>query len=768
MRKHAHTIFHSQVPRPPTGRAAHFSNTRVFLGFLLAGGLCLAIVGLSSCAGYTSASSTHVGDPSGVLSPSPASVSFGNVAVGSTSSQSVTVTNTGTATVDISQATISGTGFTIVGGNPSSTIPVGQSSTVQVQFAPQSTSAVNGSLTITSNASNSPLAISLTGTGMQAGLSISPGTVNFGSVVVGQSGTQTVKLTNNGSTSLTINLAQISGSGFAMSGFTTPTTLTAGQSASVNVQFSPTATGGSVGSIVFTDNAPGSPQSVTLTGSGISANSTLTTNPGSVAFGSVSVGSDGSQTITLTNSGGTSVTISQAGISGTGFSMTGLTTPLTLSSGEHTGFVARFTPTAAGNSSGMITITSNATDSTLSVALSGTGAQGQLSANPTSVNFGSILAGASASIPVTLMNTGTASVTISAASASGTGFSISGLTLPQTIDPNMSASFTAKFAPTAAGSDSGSVSITSNAPGSPLVIALSGTATANQSQLTISPASVSFGNIDVGSNTTQNITLTNSGNATLTISAASASGAGFSVSGLTLPANITAGNSATLVAKFAPSTSGDVSGSISITSNAPGSPAAIALSGTGVAATYLLGASPTSISFGTETDGTGISQNVTLTNSGNSNVTVSSVSVSGAGFSASGVGSGSVIAAGKTATLAVTFGPSTAGAANGTVTVASNATNSPAAISLSGTGVQSSFVSLNWDASTSSGVVGYNVYRGTAPDTYSRIASSVSGVDYKDSGIQTGQNTTYYYVVTAVNSSGEESTDSNQASVLVP
>jgi hypothetical protein len=768
MRKRAHTIFHSQVPHPPSGPGTLFANSRELLGVLLGVGLCLAMVGLSSCAGYTSASSSHGGDPGGVLSPSLASVNFGNVAVGSTSSQSLTVTNTGTATVDISQATITGTGFTIVGGNPSSTIPVGQSSTVQVQFAPQSASTVNGSLTITSDASNSPLAIALTGTGTQGGLSFSPGNVNFGSVVVGQSGTQTVKLTNSGNTSVTVNLAQISGSGYAMSGFTTPTTLTAGQSASVNVQFSPTATGGSVGGIVFTDNAPGSPQSVTLTGSGISANSTLTANPGSVAFGSVTVGSDGSQTITLTNSGGTSVTISQASISGTGFSMTGLTAPLTLSSGENTGFVTRFTPTAAGNSSGTITITSNATDSTLSIALSGTGAQGKLSANPASVNFGSILAGASASIPVTLTNTGTANVTISAASASGTGFSISGLTVPQTIDPNMSASFTAKFAPTVAGTDSGSVSITSNAPGSPLVIALSGTATANQPQLTISPASVSFGNVNVGSNTTQNITLTNSGNATLTISAASASGTGFSISGLTLPANITAGNSATLVAKFAPSASGAASGSISITSNAPGSPAGIALSGTGVAATYLLGASPASISFGSETDGTGISQNVTLTNSGNSNVTVSSVSVSGAGFSASGVNSGSVIAPGKTATLTVTFDPSTAGAATGTVTVASNATNSPAAISVSGTGVQSSSVTLNWDASTSSGVTGYNVYRGTAPDTYSRIASSVSGTNYKDSNIQTGQNTTYYYVVTAVNSSGEESTDSNQASVLVP
>jgi fibronectin type 3 domain-containing protein len=76
-------------------------------------------------------------------------------------------------------------------------------------------------------------------------------------------------------------------------------------------------------------------------------------------------------------------------------------------------------------------------------------------------------------------------------------------------------------------------------------------------------------------------------------------------------------------------------------------------------------------------------------------------------------------------------------------------------------------VTLSWSASTSSDVVGYNVYRASVSGgPYSLIASSVSGTSYSDSNVTAGQ--TYYYVLTSVDSSGNESTDSNQASAAVP
>jgi hypothetical protein len=853
------------------GATVSRSSTPIVLITTLA--MILAIAGLSSCAGYTSSAKTQASDPgAGILSPSVTSVSFGSVAVGNTATQSLTVTNTGLGTVTIASAALTGAGFTVVGGNPAGTIGVGQSSTIQIQFAPTSAGAVNGSLTVVSDASNSPLAISITGTGTQAGLTIAPTALTFGNVIVGQSGTQSVKLTNSGNSSVTINLASLAGNGFGMTGLSLPTTLTGGQSLSFNVQFAPTASGAASGSITFTDNAPGSPQVLSMVGTGVATNSTLVANPGSVAFGNVSVGSSSPQTVTLTNNGNTSATISAISATGTGFSTTGLSVPLTLAANQSTSFSAQFAPTSVGAVSGSVLITSTASNPTTSITLSGTGVQGNLTANPPSINFGSLLVGASGSVSVTLKNSGTASVAISQGSATGTGFSITGLSA-QTLSAGQSTSFTAKFSPTTAGSATGSISIVSNAPGSPLVIALSGSGTASQPQLTISPASVTFGSVAVGSTVSQTVTLTNPGNAALTVTQALPSGTGFSMSGATMPMTINAGSSASFTAKFTPPAPGTDAGSISIVSNAPGSPATIALSGTGmqaqlaatpttaafgsvttgtsnsqtisltnggsasvtissvtvtgagfsttgitapvtigvgnaatfnavfgpnaagsvtgtitlvsnapnsplaitlsgtgVAATRVLGLSSSSLSFGNVNVGSNSSLTTTLTNNGNSNVTISSVTVLGTGYSDSGVTSGETLTPNQSVTITAQFAPATAGLVNGTVSVASNATNSPATITVSGTGVAATphSVALSWTASSSS-VNGYNVYRGTTssgPYTTKLNSSLVPSVGYSDSTVTGG--TTYYYVVTAVDSNNVESVDSNQATAIVP
>jgi len=117
-------------------------------------------------------------------------------------------------------------------------------------------------------------------------------------------------------------------------------------------------------------------------------------------------------------------------------------------------------------------------------------------------------------------------------------------------------------------------------------------------------------------------------------------------------------------------------------------------------------------------------------------------------------------------TLSVTFDPTAAGSLNGSISIVSNATGSPAVIGLSGTGVAHS-VALSWNASTST-ASGYNVYRSTTSGSgYVKINSSlVSGLAYADSNVTRG--TTYYYVTTAVDSSGSESAYSNRASAAIP
>jgi len=596
-------------------------------------------------------------------------------------------------------------------------------------------------------------------------LTANAASVTFGSVAVGSSGSQSITLTNSDTASITISSVSVSGTGFAVAGLSMPLTLNAGQSIVFSASFTPSSAGNASGSISIVSDAPSSPMTIALSGTGMQAQWSIT--PTSVNFGNVNVGSNSSQNITLTNSGSAALTISSATLSGPEFSIIGLSLPQTISPGASATFGVQFAPAAAGSDSGTISVSSNPSGSPATIALSGTGVQGKLTANAASVSFGSVAVGSSGSQSMTLTNSGTASITISSASASGTGFAVAGLSMPLSLSAGQSVSFSASFTPSSAGSASGSISIASNAPGSPMAIALSGTGT--QAQIAATPSSAVFGSVVVGNSNSQTITVSNGGNANLTISQAALAGAGFSTSGMTAPMTIAAGKSATFNAIFTPSSAGTVSGSVTLVSNAPSSPLTIALGGTGVAASSLLAVNPTSLSFGNVNDGTATSLGVTLTNTGNANETISGVNATGAGFSTSGVSAGITLAPNQSTTLTVAFDPATPGAATGTVTVTSSATNSPATISLSGTGVAPTSVALSWIASTSPDIVGYNEYRGTALGSYSKLTSSpFAGTAYTDTTVQSGQHITYYYVVTAVNSSGVESADSNPVSITVP
>jgi hypothetical protein len=706
------------------------------------------------------------GVPPGTVTPSPASLAFGSIQVGTKTSVSETLTNTGAASVTITQVTPSGTGFSLSGLTLPVTLAAGQTVSFNATFAPTGAGAATGSVSIISNASDSPLSIPLSGTALAAGtLSASPSSANFGNVTVGSNQTVPVIVTNTGGESVTISAAAASGTGFSFTGQTPPITLSAGQSATFNAIFTPKAAGAASGSLTISSNASNPGLSVPLSGTGV-APGQLGSNPSSFAFGNIQDGTSKSLSGTLTNSGGTTITISAASASGTGFRLSGLTLPVTLTAGQSTSFSVLFSPTAAGAASGTVTITSTASNPSLSIPLSGTGVtQGTLGANPTSLSFGNVQDGGSATLSETLTNAGGSSLTISAASASGTGFSISGLSLPVTLTAGQSTSFSVKFAPTAAGAASGTVTITSNGSNPSLSIPLSGTGV-TQGMLSANPTSLSFGSVQVGNTANLSETITNTGGSTVTISAATASGTGFSVSGLTLPLNLNANQSVTFTATFKPTSSGAASGSISVVSTASNSPLAIALSGTGTAA-GTLAVSPTTLAFGNVNVGSNSALGGSLIASGSA-VTVNSASSNSSEFVLSGISLPITIPAGQSSTFTVTFTPQASGATSASLSFTSNASNSPAVQSLTGTGVNPTqhTVDLTWNSSAEA--VGYNIYRSTTSGgPYSMINSSLDGTTaYTDNTVTSG--TTYYYVATAVNSTSEESGYSNQATAVVP
>jgi hypothetical protein len=230
--------------------------------------------------------------------------------------------------------------------------------------------------------------------------------------------------------------------------------------------------------------------------------------------------------------------------------------------------------------------------------------------------------------------------------------------------------------------------------------------------------------------------------------------------------SIAPGQNTTFNVVFTPSSAGNATGSVSLASNAPNSPLVISATGSAIAATALLTASASSLDFGSVLVGSSILQSLTLTNAGNANLTISNVAVTGAGFTASGAGSNTVLAAGQTVALNVTFAPSATGSAVGLMTIGSTAGGLTITLAGSGGQLSAHTVALNWDASTSD-VVGYYVYRALADGTYAKVNSApVALTQYTDTQIQSGQ--TYTYVVTAVDANTVESDYSDPVLATIP
>jgi hypothetical protein len=600
---------------------------------------------------------------------------------------------------------------------------------------------------------------------------VGSGNLAFGTVPIGSSKTVADTLSNNTSAAITISSIQGLGSGFSVTGITVPLVLAAGQSVSFSVEFQPTAAGNPSTTISFDGQNGQAYVSLSVSGDAVTIGK-LSPSPSPVVFGNTNVGSNQTSTVTLTNSGGSDLTISQATMSGAGFAMSNLALPLTLQAGKAAAVTITFAPTGAGNFSGSVTFATTAgkTNSNVVLSLSGVGATpGTLTASPTSLAFGSIQVGSNSSKSETLTNTGASAVTITQATASGAGFSVSGVTLPATVGANQSVTFTATFAPSSAGAASGALSIVSSASGSPLSIPLSGTGV-TQGALTANPTSLAFGSVQTGNSKNLSELLTNAGGSSVTISAANLTGAAFSVSGLSLPLTLTANQSVTFTVTFAPTSAAAASGSLSVVSNASNSTLSIGLSGTGTAA-GTLAVSPTSLSFGKVADGSSSSITSSLLTASGSSVTISSASISGTNgseFALSGISLPVTLGAGKTASFTVTFTPGASGAASASLSFASNASNSPAVQSLTGTGTAATqhTVSLNWSASTNA--VSYNIYRSTTSGSgYTMINTSPEDTTaYTDSTVVSGQ--TYYYVTTAVDSSSQESGYSNVAEAVIP
>ena len=222
---------------------------------------------------------------------------------------------------------------------------------------------------------------------------------------------------------------------------------------------------------------------------------------------------------------------------------------------------------------------------------------------------------------------------------------------------------------------------------------------------------------------------------------------------------------------FKPNATGTRTAAVTLTDNATGSPQTVSLSGTGGGTGAAVRLSPSSLNFGNEpVDVISSSQVITLNNTGNAALSITSIAFTGTNatdFTQVDT-CGATVAAGGNCTIAILFTPLASGARGASLTITDNASGSPQSVSLSGTGTHD--VILTWTASATSGVVGYNVYRGTTSGGESSTplnSTPINGTTYTDENVTAGA--TYYYVVTAVASNDvTQSADSKEASATVP
>ncbi len=531
-------------------------------------------------------------------------------------------------------------------------------------------------------------------------ISLSATSLSYGDQDVSTtSASQSVTLTNTGSAKLAISSIAVTGTDASSFVFANNcgSSLAVGASCTIHGHFTPTTTGALTAAVTITDNASGSPQSISLSGTGVSP-TTVSLSSTSLSFGYQEVSTtSASQSVTLTNTGSSILAITSIAAAGTGASSfvfannCGSSLAVDASCTIH----GHFTPTTTGALTAAITITDTATGSPQNIALSGTGVNPTtVSLSSTSLSFGDQqVSTTSASQSVTLTDTGSATLEITSIAVTGTGASsfVFANNCGSSLAVDASCTIHGHFTPTTTGALTAAITmITANAPGSPQIISLSGTGV-NPTTVSLSSISLSYGDQVVSTaSASQSVILTNTGSAILAITSIAVTGTDASsfVFANNCGSSLAVAASCTIHGHFTPTATGASTAAITITDNASGSPQIISLSGTGVNPTTV-SLSSISLSYGDQVVSTAsASQSVILTNTGSAILAITSIAVTGTDASsfvfANNCGSSLAVAA--SCTIHGHFTPTATGASTAAITITDNASGSPQSIALSGTG----------------------------------------------------------------------------------
>jgi hypothetical protein len=358
---------------------------------------------------------------------------------------------------------------------------------------------------------------------------LTPPSLSLGASNIGVSAmAQAITLSSTGDQGLAVNVISVTGANASEFGelddCAAPTVLAPSHSCSISILFTPAASGPRQAQLTITDNAPGSPQSVNLTGTGNGAPPpapAITFVPGTMNFPATNkAGSSAPSSVTVTNSGNAPLTISSVLLGGN--NPGDFSAPSTncigasVAPGNSCTVTEIFTPAAEGARQATLTFTDNASGSPHSINLTGTGLASNSSGPvlrfaPASVNFSPVTQGlASVPISVTINNPSSSPLHISGISAGGNSpadFSNSVASCANAVvAPNTACTISITFAPLSSGPRSETISVTSDAPNSPQVLNV--IANAPAAFTVTSPASALSASISAGQTASFAIQLT--------------------------------------------------------------------------------------------------------------------------------------------------------------------------------------------------------------------------------------------------------------------
>jgi hypothetical protein len=420
---------------------------------------------------------------------------------------------------------------------------------------------------------------------------------SFGQVTSGQTLAQTFTLANSNSSG-SISIRRISSAPPFLSTTTCATALAPGQTCTVTVSYAPSnqvATGtaspiatSDAGSLVIESDAASSPDTLNLTGqagplavsspANAAPLATLSLSQSSLTFPLTTVGfASPAQTVTLANTG--TVTLHVLSVF-TAPDFTLQNSCATLVPGATCAIAVTATPQAAGTRIASLEIATDATTSLEFVSLIATGSPSPLSLSTSNLNFGSVLVGGTASLPLQVTNTGATPIAFTSIAATGDYAATGSCPAPgASLAPAATCSVLVAFKPTAPGTRPGVLSFTTSASNLPLTVALTGIGT--QSELVIAPASLAFGSLAIGTTSALSVTLLNNGSVPIANLAFSVAG-DYTVTTPCPVTTLTAAASCAVQIAFTPTVAGPRPGSLTVTSSDAGSPASVPLTGTGL------------------------------------------------------------------------------------------------------------------------------------------------------------------------------------------